>query len=147
MMLEMGSHGLGVLMSNTMQLLLNGDLGNVERNLEKLKKIVEKKSGAWAVLDYHFYKALAEQDKLKVEQLLTEFSNPKKHKPRNHFGLVGEFISLPTIGYAKLAWLLDMEVAVNSPYIPKEWLPVQPLAIYDEYYDFLKQDKIKRGLQ
>lgn len=146
MMLDIGFHGLGALMSNTMQLLVKRDLEGVEHNLEKLKKIVEKKSGAWAVLDYQFYKALAEQDKRQAEQLLAEFVSPKNHKARNkHFALVGELVSVPAIGYAKLAWLLGMEVEVNSPYLPKEWLPVQPLAVYDEYYDFLKQDKIKRG--
>ncbi|WP_273216388.1 Imm49 family immunity protein [Runella zeae] len=145
-MLDIGFHGLGALMSNTMQLLVKRDLEGVERNLEKLKKIVEKKSGAWAVLDYQFYKALAEQDKRQAEQLLAEFVSPKNHKARNkHFALVGELISVPAIGYAKLAWLLGMEVEVNSPYIPREWLPIRPLAVYDEYYDFLKQDKIKRG--
>lgn len=145
LMIQMGR---GALKTNTMQLLLKGDLAGVEHNLELMKKVVEKKSGAWAVLDYHFYKALAKQDKLQAEQILAEFVSPKNHKARNkHFALVGELISLPAIGYAKLAWLLDIEVAVNSPYIPKEWLPVQPLGIYDEYYDFLKQDKAKRGLQ
>lgn len=148
MMLDIGFHGLGALMSNTMQLLLKRDLEGVEHNLEKLKKIVEKKSGTWAVLDYQFYKALAEQDKRQAEQLLAEFVSPKNHKARNkHFALVGELISVPAIGYAKLAWLLGVEVEVNSPYIPREWLPIRPLAIYDEYYDFLKQDKIKRSLQ
>ncbi len=84
-------------------------------------------------LDAEFYTALAEKNKTKMEQVIEELVSPKVHKQRNiHHVLVNEFISHPALGYAKLAWIKGIEVEINSPLIPRELLPVAPLAAYEK---------------
>ncbi|RXK86058.1 Imm49 family immunity protein [Filimonas effusa] len=83
-------------------------------------------------LDAAYFEAFAEKDKNKMEQILAELVSPKVHKRRNSQQVYGEFISQPALGYAKLAWLKGIEVEVNSPYVPKELLPVKPLESYRE---------------
>jgi hypothetical protein len=39
--------------------------------------------------------------------------------------------------YAKIAWLHGHEVRVDSPYVPAQWLPLEPLPHYDPVYRFL----------
>ncbi|RXK86060.1 immunity 49 family protein [Filimonas effusa] len=83
-------------------------------------------------LDAAYFEAFAEKDKNKMEQILSELLSPKMHKKRNSQQVYGDFISQPALGYAKLAWLKGIEVEVNSPYVPKELLPVKPLESYRE---------------
>lgn len=45
---------------------------------------------------------------------------------------------MPALGYAKLAWILGMEVEIKSKLIPKALLPVLPLEKYEVPYDFLE---------
>jgi hypothetical protein len=84
-------------------------------------------------LDAAFYMALAEKNKTKMEQIISELLTPKVHKLRNNQqGVFGDFISQPALGYAKLAWIKGVEIEVNSPLVPKELLPVAPLPEYKE---------------
>lgn len=93
-------------------------------------------------LDYDFFEALAEKNKTKLEEILGQLVTPKEHKRRNKFSLINEFISHPATGYAKLAWLKGIEVEVNSPLVPKELLPIAPLPVYTDEYDFLKKEEL-----
>ncbi len=63
----------------------------------------------------------------------------KIHKARNTDTLLNKYISMPALGYAKLAWYLGVEVEVNSPLIPKDLLPIKPLDNYEIPYDFLEE--------
>lgn len=64
----------------------------------------------------------------------------KDHKKRNKYmGISQQFISIPALGYAKLAWLKGIEVEIDHPLIPKELLPYKPLEHYDDKYDFLRK--------
>lgn len=129
----------GAIISNMIQLIIRDDWEGVAKRLETLQKLITKKKNQWLELDYAYFKALAEKDKKLVEQILNEFLSPKKHKERNrHFPLVGELISTPAYGYAKLAWIKGLEVDVNSPLVPKELLPIKPLDKYEDSYAFLK---------
>jgi hypothetical protein len=83
-------------------------------------------------LDAAFYRALAEKNKQKMEQVIAELLTPKVHKTRNKDQVGGDFISQPALGYAKLAWIKGIEIEVNSPLVPKALLPVAPLPEYKE---------------
>lgn len=50
--------------------------------------------------------------------------------------------------YTKIAWMHGFELDIKSPLvsIANELFPVKPLETYDEVYDFLKEDKLKRNL-
>lgn len=126
---------------NTAQFFMVNDEKGVERNLniietKTLKSLPKKEEGLKD--DYEFYKALYVGDKAKMEEVLNKLVSPKIHKKRNDNPILNQYISLPALGYAKLAWRKGIEVEVNSPLVPKELLPIQPLEKYEIPYDFLK---------
>lgn len=126
---------------NTVQFFMVNDNEGVERNLniietKTLKSLLKKEEGLKD--DYEFYKALYASDKTKMEEVLEKLVSPKIHKKRNDNPILNQYISLPALGYAKLAWRKGIKVEVNSPLVPKELLPIQPLDLYEIPYDFLK---------
>jgi Immunity protein 49 len=90
-------------------------------------------------LDVAFLENLVLGNQAQMEALLRDLLKPAVHKRRNIMPFINEFISEPALGYAKLAWYKGIEVTVDSPLVPKEWLPIQPLEA-DKYvdYDFVK---------
>src|SRR6218665_1441586 len=125
---------------NTVQFFMANDNEGVERNLniietKTLKNLPKKEEGLKD--DYEFYKALYAGDRAKMEEVLDKLVSFKIHKKRNDNPILNQYISLPALGYAKLAWRKGIEVEVNSPLIPKELLPIQPLEKYEIPYDFL----------
>ncbi len=125
---------------NTVQFFMANDNEGVERNLniietKTLKSLSKKEEGLKD--DYEFYKALHNGDKAKMEEILEVLVSPKTHKKRNDNPIFNQYISLPALGYAKLAWRKGFEVEVNSHLIPKELLFIDPLDCYEIPYDFL----------
>ena len=137
---EMVLDGEGALLCNTIQFFMENNSEGIERNLNiyELKKTKVLRRGKTLELDYEFYKSLYIGDKGKMEELLEKMTNAKFHKIRNDSPILSQYISLPALGYAKLAWRKGIEVEVNSPLIPKELLPIQPNEKYEIPYDFLK---------
>jgi hypothetical protein len=89
--------------------------------------------------DHQFYLALANRDIPKMEDALGEMLTPKNLAARGNSegGFTEHLISTPAVIFAKLAWRYGCQVKVNSPFIPQEWLPTDPLENYDNYYSFL----------
>jgi hypothetical protein len=126
---------------NTVQFFMANNNAGVERNLniietKTLNSLPKKEEGLKD--DYEFYKALYNSDKDKMEEVLEKLVSPKIHKKRNDNPILNQYISLPALGYAKLAWRKGIEVEVKSKLIPRELLPIQPLDNYEIPYDFLK---------
>ncbi|ACA87201.1 Imm49 family immunity protein [Shewanella woodyi] len=89
-------------------------------------------------IDQEFYLALAKGDVSAMEQALHTLTVTKA-KIRNFDGALGlteHLMSMFGFIYAKIAWRAGYQVQVDSPYLPMEWLPVTPLAEYEEEYDF-----------
>jgi Immunity protein 49 len=124
--------------SYVLQCLIKDDWAGYERGMALMRTRALKKYPNMHS-DISFYESIAEKNKAKAEAVLAEFVSPKVHKQRNkHHILLGEFISHPALGYAKLAWLKGMQVVVNSPLVPAALLPVAPLAEYKNEYAFLE---------
>jgi hypothetical protein len=128
---------------NTVQFFMAIDNEGVERNLniietKTLKSLPKKEEGLKD--DYEFYIALHAGDKAKMEEVLEKLVSPKIHKKRNDNPVLNQYISLPALGYAKLAWRKGFEVEVKSDLVPKALLPIEPLAHYEIPYDFLKEN-------
>jgi hypothetical protein len=126
---------------NTVQFFMANDNEGVKRNLniieiKTLNSLPKKEEGLKD--DYEFYKALHNSDKAKMEEVLEKLTSPKIHKKRNDNPILNQYISLPALGYAKLAWRKGIEVEVKSNLVPKELLPIAPLDNYEIPYDFLK---------
>lgn len=125
---------------NTVQFFMANDNAGVERNLhiietKTLPNLSKKEEGLKD--DYDFFKALFTGEKAKMEEVLEKLVSPKIHKKRNDNPILNQYISLPALGYAKLAWRKGIEVEVNSPLVPKELLPIKPNETYEIPYDFL----------
>ena len=127
---------------NTVQFFMANDNSGVERNLNiietvSLPNLPKKEEGLKD--DYEFYKALHTGNKAKMEEVLEKLVSPKIHKKRNDDKILSQYVSLPALGYAKLAWRKGIEVEINSPLVPKELLPILPLDKYEISYNFLKE--------
>lgn len=93
------------------------------------------------MVDQRFYLALAHGDKAGMEDALAELTSPKMAKVRNDqlgFGYTHFFIGTHATMYAKIAWRAGYEIEVDTPYIPKEWLPIRPLEKYEDPYPFMR---------
>ena len=92
------------------------------------------------MLDNEFFIALAEGDTSKMESVLRELTTPALIKRRfdSENGYSEGLISTFGVIYAKIAWRHGYKIAIDTPYIPAEWLPVEPLDHYDVHYGFLK---------
>ena len=47
------------------------------------------------------------------------------------------FICTCAVVYAKIAWRHGYHVTVDSPWVPREWLPVAPLPSYENAFAFM----------
>ena len=130
----------GCIFVHSMQQFLLGNNALIERNLEIMERVYFSKPCENSTLQYdvNFFQALYQNDVLKCETILKDMVSPKIHQKRNDDALLKKYISMPALGYAKLAWILGMELEVKSKLIPKELLPIKPNDTYEIPYDFLK---------
>lgn len=86
-----------------------------------------------------FYQALCEQDTEAVEQALLKVLDPDSVKVDSKYWdvLSGDYLCTPGMWFAKLAWICGHEIEIKHPMIISELLPVEPLARYENEYDFL----------
>lgn len=137
------SKGKSAIWCNTIQFFMINDIQAIERNLNIIETLTLPKlpkNQKELKIDYEFYKALLSKDKAKCEELLEQLISPKIHKKRNDNAILAKYVSQPALGYAKLAWRQGVEVEVNSPLVPREILPIEPLDNYEIPYDFLKDE-------
>jgi hypothetical protein len=142
---EMVLQGESAIWCNTVQFFMANDFKGIERNLNIIETLTLPKlpkNQQELKLDYEFYKALLIKDKSKCEEILEQLVSPVIHKKRNDNAVLNKYVSQPALGYAKLAWRQGLEVEVNSPLVPKEILPIEPLDNYEIPYDFLKEDGV-----
>ena len=132
--------GEAAIFTHTVQQFLLGRNDLVERNLAIMERVWFNKPNENSTLQYdvRFFKALYLKDLMECETVLKEMVSPKIHQKRNDDALLKKYISMPALGYAKLAWIMGLEVDVKSKLIPKELLPIQPLDNYEIPYEFLK---------
>lgn len=125
-------------LTHAMQNIVREDWDSLRNDIATYERITSTQKGKINIPDLMFFKGVLNRDEqtvLGALQLLL-----KDHKKRNkHSGIAQNYISIPAIGYAKLAWLKGIEVQIDHPLIPKELLPYRPLDRYDAKYDFLKE--------
>ncbi|CAG2271366.1 hypothetical protein BCCR75502_01618 [Burkholderia sola] len=80
-----------------------------------------------------------------MEATLQELTSPKVAKVRNAehaFGFTEKLIGTHAVIYAKIAWRHGLRVRVDTPWIPEEWLPIEPLDNYLDPYEFMGNFKV-----
>lgn len=133
--------GEGAIFVHTIQQFLKGDTALVERNLNIMETVYLKKNAVHLESEKYeldFFKALYAKDRSKCEEALSALVSPKIHRARNDDTLLKKYISMPALGYAKLAWICGVEVSVKSKLIPAELLPIMPNPSYETPYEFLR---------
>lgn len=132
--------GEGAIFTHTVQQFLLGNNSLIERNLEIMEKVWFNTPNENNTLHYdvNFFKALYQKNFSKCEEVIKEMLSPKNHKKRNDDALLNKYISMPALGYVKLAWILGYELKIKNKLIPNELLPIQPLEKYEIPYDFLR---------
>jgi len=121
-------------------LIIKAMLGD-KSGLEELLNIIQnnpraKKRNEWFVDEIPFFEGILKNDKDKIHNTICNLSSLKKHKLTNsHNGFYEELISFPAIGYAKIAWLNNIEIEFENPLLINELLPINPISDY--------KDKIK----
>lgn len=96
------------------------------------------------LIDHRFYLALARGDQAAMESVLLEKCDPKNRKLRydQESGFTNNFIVSYATMFAKLSWRHGYELDVDTPWIPKEWLPVRPNAKYEDPWPFMQSFNI-----
>lgn len=121
-------------------LALNGQWDELRQRCEQILSMEIKKDRKY-LIDHRFYLALANGDKNGMQAVLTELTSPKIAKVRNFevsFAFTENFIATHAVIYAKIAWRWGYQLEIDTPWIPKQWLCIQPLDNYPEPWEFLK---------
>ncbi|EXS30044.1 hypothetical protein J690_0725 [Acinetobacter sp. 742879] len=122
-------------------LALNHEWDKLRERCELILQTDLKKDKKY-LIDHRFYLALANGDKTEMENVLTELTSPKIAKVRNFefaFTFTEHFIATHAVIYSKLAWRNGYQLNIDTSWIPKEWLPVEPLLEYPEPWEFMKE--------
>lgn len=96
------------------------------------------------LIDHRFYMALARGDVKGMEAIIEELVSPSLIARRISLegGFRADLICTMAVIYTKLAWRHGYRIVVNSPYIPRDWLPVAPLPEYIDPFDFMRKYEI-----
>jgi hypothetical protein len=125
---------------NTIGKIILDDKEGLARNLEIMvtNGSVEK-AGPALVHDFNFFKGMYENDLTAVQAVIEQLVTPGLHEARNEPSPGQPFLSLPAIGYAKLARMKGLEVKVNSHLLPEGMVDIQPLREYTDRYEFVEE--------
>ncbi|MGV2289711.1 hypothetical protein AAHK20_13455 [Trinickia sp. YCB016] len=96
------------------------------------------------LIDHQYYLALAKGDVDGMVSIIKELTSQKLIARRISLegGFSANLICTPAVLYSKLAWMRGYQIIVDSPYIPKDWLPISPLTEYTDPYDFMRKREI-----
>ncbi len=98
--------------------------------------------------DMEFFLALANADVAGMESALGKITSPAERRWRSEWqsGYTNRLFSEEAVVYAKIAWRHGYQVDVDTPYIPKEWLPIAPLPSYTDPYEFMQGFDVNQPL-
>ncbi|AEF54856.1 Imm49 family immunity protein [Marinomonas posidonica] len=97
------------------------------------------------LIDQQFYLALAKGDVQGMEAVIKELVSPRKMNHRKGWDSSAYMQGLvvpSALKYSKLAIRYGYELNVDSPHLPKEWLPVNRLVCYEDEFDFMKKYEV-----
>jgi hypothetical protein len=126
-----------------MTLALQGRWKDLTERAERFLRDIPVKMKLFAV-DQRFYLALAQGNIEGMREALIELTSPKGAKARNKveaqsFAFPCAFIGCYATMYAKIAWRHGYALELDTPLIPREWLPTRPLEKYEDLYPFMRE--------
>jgi hypothetical protein len=127
--------------------LIREDWTGVAQYISVLEDLAQKpKPSVYTPIHIATLKAFMAQDAVAIQKALIRFEDKKLKAHRKKVNIDEKFVSIVPLGYAKLAWLQGMEIQLDSEYIPKDWLPYQPLEEYTIPYWFLRDYYRSQGV-
>ncbi len=111
-----------------------------ERSDKALEDGVKLGAGKSYRFDFLFFKALVAGDKNAMEENIQALLEGRVAYTRNNestFGLQNKLVSSWGFMLAKIAYRHGYELDIDSPWLPKEWLPVKPTDNYSCGIDFI----------
>ena len=117
-----------------LQLAMRGDDEALRRMIMLGAKKGNKKHRDEFAAGKDFFSLLLAHDQAALEELIQ--NHHAKHK--NSDPITEDFIAFTATLEAKLCWYRGIPVQINHPLVPMELMPIDPLANYDDMYDFLK---------
>lgn len=92
--------------------------------------------------DHQYFVALADGDRAGMEANINELLKGRTAYTRNNedgFGYQCKVVSGCGFMLTKIAYIHGYELNIDSPWVPKEWLPVKPLDHYETGIDFIDE--------
>lgn len=117
-----------------LQLAIRDEHESLQAKIEKLAKNGKKPEREECAKGQDFYSLLLKRDKLGLERLIQD----KHARIKSVNARIEEFMSFLGTVETKLCWLKGIPVQIESPLVPMELMPIEPLAHYDDEYEFLK---------
>lgn len=114
------------------QLAIRGDYEALQAKVERLAKNGRKKDRELPAQGKDFFSLLMRGDKQGLEDLITQHA---KVKSKDVF--TEDFMCFEGTIEAKICWLKGIQVQIDSPLLPMDLMPIEPLEHYDDVYDFL----------
>lgn len=101
------------------------------------------------LVTFAFLLALAHGDRSTMQSILLDKCSPKQRSKSFQYesGLTHNFIVSYATLFAKLAWRNGYELDLDTPWIPKDWLPVKPLHTYEDPWPFMQSFDIWQPLE
>jgi hypothetical protein len=129
----------GQMFSYAMQCIINKDFNALNNCIKAAEFLNTKTTNYYKAKHYYLHvaiwKAIINRNPIELEQNILLLLL-KTHKHFSMGQLWGEFISMPAIGYLKASWLIGLEVEVKHKLIPMEMMPIKPLEMYTNDFNF-----------
>lgn len=120
--------------AHMLQLAIRNENNALQEKIEKVAKHGKKPNREESASGQDFFSLLLKKDKDGLERLIQ-----KKHAHiKSQNPLYEDFMSYIGTLETKLCWFKGIHVQIDSPLVPMDLMPVQPLEHYDDVYDFLK---------
>lgn len=98
------------------------------------------------LIDQQFYLALAKGDVQGMESAVKELMTLRRMNYRKEWESTPfsqSLVASSALIYSKLALHHGYELDVESPNLPREWIPIEPLDHYEDEFDFMKKYTIE----
>lgn len=116
------------------QLAIRGDYDALRYKIEKVALNGRKLQRAESAAGRDFFSLLVNADKPGLEKLIQN----KLDRAKGGGAFFENFLAYPAMMETKLCWVKGICIQIDNPRVSMDLMPINPLADYDDVYEFLK---------